>query len=60
MPLKKGKSAKTVSSNIRTLKKEGRPQAQAVAISLSVARRSNKASGAKKSRSSGGRRSTKR
>lgn len=40
MPLKKGKSDKTVSSNIRMLREEGRPQDQAVAIALRQAGRS--------------------
>jgi hypothetical protein len=38
MPLKKCKSPACVSANIRILRKEGRPQKQAIAIALSVAR----------------------
>lgn len=42
MPLKKGSSRKTVSSNIKTLEHEGYPHKQAIAIGLSVAGKSNK------------------
>ncbi|MDE2107499.1 MAG: hypothetical protein KGL39_60455 [Patescibacteria group bacterium] len=44
MPLKPGKSRKVVSSNIREMVKAGYPQKQAVAASLSNARRSKRKS----------------
>lgn len=40
MPLKKGKSKKTVSSNIKEMMSSGYPQKQAVAASLNQARKS--------------------
>ena len=42
MPLKKGSSGKAVSSNVRTLMNEGRPQKQAVAIALKQAGKNSK------------------
>ncbi|GAB2901663.1 hypothetical protein GCM10027093_43180 [Paraburkholderia jirisanensis] len=40
MPLKRGTSKQTVSDNIKTEKRHGKPQKQAVAIALNQARKS--------------------
>lgn len=42
MPLKKGSSKKSIQQNIKTEMASGKPQKQAVAIALDVARRAKK------------------
>lgn len=50
MPLKKGKSKKVVSYNIRELMHSGRPQKQAVAIAMKEAGKARKPHGGHKTK----------
>lgn len=45
MPMKRGSSKKTISKNIATLRREGRPEKQAIAIAYSKAGKSRKKKG---------------
>lgn len=42
MPLKKGKSEKVISANIKELRNSGRPEKQSIAIAMSEAGKSKK------------------